>query len=688
MVVWYSEGSNYGDGDGSSIQGQRFASDGSYLGSQFQVNTYTTSWQGLSSDVSLDSDGDFVVVWQTDKSNYGDPAGSVQGQRFASNGSFLGSQFQVNTYTTGGQSYPMVNLDSDGDFVVTWHSYGDGSNSSVQGQRFASNGSFLGSQFQVNTYTFQDQYYADISVDNDGDFVVVWDSFRSDGDTSYNSIQGQHFGSDGSSIRSQFQVNSYTTLAQVNPAVSVNSEGDYVIVWKSWGSYGDDTSGSSIQFRQGSFKGTYDFQVNTCTTSNQKGSAVGVDSDGDFVVVWESNFSNYGDLSGYSIQGQRFDSNGNFQGSQFQVNTYTTNKQYAPSVSVDSDRDFVVVWESLGSSLGDANGLSIQGQRYNSSGSFLGSQFQVNTYTTDHQRNPTVSVGIVGNFVVVWESEGSNYGDTDAASIQGQRFAADGSFLGSQFQVNTYVSGYQSEPVVSVDSDGDFVVAWNSSASNYGDVSLASVQGQRFASNGSFRGSQFQVNTYTLYAQKSPDVSTESNGDFVVVWHSFGSNNDTDGFSIKGQRFASNGSFLGSEFQVNTYTTGHQFNPEVSVDSDGDFVVAWDSYGSNYGDVSSTSVQGQRFTSNGSFLDSQFQINTFMFNAQNAPDVGMDDDGDFAVIWQSAGSFYDDKNDMSIQCRLYKFPATAVPAISAPFIIILLILFGVLWSILPDHRNK
>src|SRR5262245_22387589 len=69
-------------------------------------------------------------------------------------------------------------------------------------------------------------------------------------------------------------------------------------------------------------------------------------------------------------------------------------------------------------------------------------------------------------------------------------------------------------------------------------------------------GSQFQVNTYTTSSQVVSQVAAESNGDFVVVWMSAGSSGtDTSGVSIHGQRYASNGSTLGAQFQVNTYTT-------------------------------------------------------------------------------------------------------------------------------------
>jgi hypothetical protein len=44
----------------------------------------------------------------------------------------------------------------------------------------------------------------------------------------------------------------------------------------------------------------------------------------------------------------------------------------------------------------------------------VGEEFQVNCYTTDFQRRPAVAADLQGNFVVVWQSDGS-YG-TDTAS--------------------------------------------------------------------------------------------------------------------------------------------------------------------------------------------------------------------------------------------------------------------------------
>jgi hypothetical protein len=110
----------------------------------------------------------------------------------------------------------------------------------------------------------------------------------------------------------------------------------------------------------------------------------------------------------------------------------------------------------------------------------VGSEFQVNTFTTSYQRYPSVSLDAEGNFVVVWTSHGSSGTDSDV-SVQGQLYAADGTPLGVEFQVNTFTTSSQVRPSVSVDADGDFVVVWQSLGSSGTDTDGPSVQGQRYA---------------------------------------------------------------------------------------------------------------------------------------------------------------------------------------------------------------
>jgi hypothetical protein len=202
----------------------------------------------------MDGDGDFVVVWQSYGSGGSDSDGSIQGQRYNSAGAPQGNEFQANNYTAGWQGNAAVALDNDGDFVVVWTSFGssggDTDSGSIQGQRYDSAGVPQGSQFQVNQYSSSFQSFPDVSLDSDGDFVVVWQSYGSRGDNDSTSVQRRAYNSTGVPQGSQFQVNSYTTSDQNDPAVAADSDGDFVVVWQSWGSSGSDTSGYSIQGRR------------------------------------------------------------------------------------------------------------------------------------------------------------------------------------------------------------------------------------------------------------------------------------------------------------------------------------------------------------------------------------------------------------------------------------------------------
>ncbi len=118
-------------------------------------------------------------------------------------------------------------------------------------------------------------------------------------------------------------------------------------------------------------------------------------------------------------------------GPEFQVNTYTSDDQIFPSIAVDADGDFVIAWESEGQ---DGDGYGIHAQRYAADGTPQGAEFQVNTYTTSVQRDPSIALDADGDFDIAWVSDGQ---DGDGYGVHAQRFAADGTPRGAEFQVNT-----------------------------------------------------------------------------------------------------------------------------------------------------------------------------------------------------------------------------------------------------------
>ncbi len=380
----------------------------------------------------------------------------------------LGAEFQVNSHTASVQYAPAIAAGGNGDFVVVWLSIApDGHSVGVLGQRYASNGSVLGTEFQVNTYTASAENDLAIAAGGNGDFVVVWNSYARDSYTF--SILGQRYANDGSALGTEFQVNTYTSHQSfaTSPAVAVGSNGDFVVAWNRFGE---------------------DYRT--------------------------------------SVLGQRYASSGSALGTEFQVNTCTTAPfQGDAAIATGGNGDFVVVWVGLGQ---DFPTSSVFGQRYASSGSALGTEFQVNTYT--RSTPPAIAAGGNGDFVVVWSGFGQ---DGHSLGVFGQRYASSGSALGTEFQVNTYTPSSQADPAIAVGSNGDFVVVWNSYTQ---DGDSDGVFGQRYASSGSALGTEFEVNTYTLYGQLSPAIAASGSGDFVVVWKSYGQ--DGDRFGVFGQRYA------------------------------------------------------------------------------------------------------------------------------------------------------
>jgi hypothetical protein len=383
----------------------------------------------------------------------------------------------------------------------------------------------------------------------------------------------------GNPLGPEFRVNTYTTNLQLEAHVGADASGNFVVVWTSYGQEAVSTDVFGQRYTAGGGAAGPEFRVNTYTASGQYAPSVSADTSGNFVVVWASY---YQDDSDFGIFGQRYAAKGAPLGPEFRVNTYTTNRQAVPDVAADASGNFVVVWTSVLQD--DPFFGGVFGQRYSASGVPLGSEFHVNTYTTNGQGGPHVAADPSGNFVVLWSSDTQ---DGSGPGVFGQRYAASGAPLGPEFRVNTYTTNGQGGPQVAADGSGNFVVVWTSKSQDGSDYG---VFGQRYAASGVPLGPEFRVNTYTTNVQWTPAISADTSGNFVVVWNSI--TQDGSSYGVFGQRFAANGAPLGPEFRVNTYTTNGQSAPDVGADASGNFVVLWTSDGQ---DGSSFGVFGQRY---------------------------------------------------------------------------------------------
>ena len=305
-------------------------------------------------------------------------------------------------------------------------------------------------------------------------------------------------------------------------------------------------------------------------------------------------------------------------GSDVLVHPFGGNYQILPSVTALADGGFIVAWARNNE---DGSSWGIFAQRYAADGTAVGGKFQVNTFTSGEQTNPTVEALADGGFVVVWQSAGQ---DGSAGGTYAQRYAADGTAAGSEFRVNTLVGGDQIFPSVTALADGGFVVTYQSTAV------LGKIYAQRYAADGSAVGGEFPVSTGNLDVAHYPAVAALADGGFVVTWQSHGQ--DGSSWGIYGQRYAADGTAVGGEFLANTYTINEQSYPTVVGLADGGFVVTWSS---RFQDGSSWGIYGQRYGADSTAVGGEFRVNTETVSEQSISAVMALADGGFVVTWNA-----------------------------------------------------
>jgi hypothetical protein len=308
-----------------------------------------------------------------------------------------------------------------------------------------------------------------VAMNDTGKFVVVWESSDQDGNFH---VYARPFDATGTALSNDQEVSStaislFTT--STHPTVAMDGSGNFVVAWVNYDEVNGDEDIYARRFAANGAPIGGDFKVNATLAGDQGLPALAMNTAGDYVISWQSPSQ---DGDGNGIYAQLYAAAGTVLKSEFKDNTTTVNEQTAPAVSMSTD-GFVVAWQSLGQD-GDGNG--IYGQRYDALGTPLGGEFRINTTTTSEQTAPAVAMNKDG-FIAAWESLGQ---DGDAKGILAQRFAAAGTALGTEFQVNTTTAKDQAVPAVAMNADNATVVAWQSFGQ---DKSWNGVFAQRYLGN-------------------------------------------------------------------------------------------------------------------------------------------------------------------------------------------------------------
>ncbi len=310
------------------------------------------------------------------------------------------------------------------------------------------------------------------------------------------------------------------------------------------------------------------------------------------------------------------------------ANTRTDYTQDNPDVKSDSLGNFVIVWQSYFYPQSTNQYNSIVFRKFDSTGTALTDELPVDLNANAKNQNfPKVALQPNGGFVITWGQQSMN--DTISFDVYARRFDANGNPLGASFKVNTSDTLNQAYPDIASDANGNFVIVWEQQI--YPD-STYDIYAQLYNADGTPIGSNFLVNTYTTSDQWKPAVSMNEVGDFAVGWAS--KEQDGSQWGIYIQRYNADGTTFGSERRVNTYTPQYQRDVDVALNNNNMLVVVWQSGpgpidGSDYG------VYAKMYNSSGDTLWDDILVNDYIPDDQRRPYVDLDDHNHFLVVWKS-----------------------------------------------------
>jgi hypothetical protein len=215
-----------------------------------------------------------------------------------------------------------------------------------------------------------------------------------------------------------------------------------------------------------------------------------------------------------------------------------------------------------------------------------------------------------GNFMIMYN------GSLDRWKVIGQLYDPEGNEIGDTMTIsrNTteMINMYWS--TLSADSNGVFGAFL---------PGLDSMIVEKIGSDGNFVGNSIVLKSSHGNFQNHTGIMTRT-GQLILVWVSY-----IDG-NIYGQLFTPDGAPLDTAFQVSQKEGDHFIqNIALSTDTIGNFAVVWST-----SKDSTTNIYSQMFTSEGMAVGSNTLITGGYYSNKGQMSVSMDQDGDFVVAWE------------------------------------------------------
>jgi hypothetical protein len=370
--------------------------------------------------VAIDRQGDALLAWVRETHDY-----PYQRQVEVRSWSHAGTWGPIVPLSPPGQAphAPKVALDDDGDAVVVWDAF-DGTDYRVYARRVSSTGT-LGT-LQVLSGTGVQIHGTEVAVDSDGDAVVTWAEWQSDGSV----IPKMRRFTRGGSLPAEAVLSSSPARAEA-PAVAFDREGDAVLAW---------ANDYVVQARALTASGTLGeletVSADLSPIDRHFTARVTVDRDGDALVTWR----HWTDADQSTQVWGRWVARDGTVGAVRQLTPSSHPDVQNYSVAGDLDGDVLLTWDRFPS--GEMYARQV------TSAATLPQPVLLTSYGRLH----TVRVDDDGDGVVVWQGEGI---DGSVGSVRARRVTRTGAFGAPQVVAPTGVF-----PTLAVGPTGGAMILW------------------------------------------------------------------------------------------------------------------------------------------------------------------------------------------------------------------------------------
>jgi Bacterial Ig domain/RTX calcium-binding nonapeptide repeat (4 copies)/FG-GAP-like repeat len=383
-----------------------------------------------------------------------------------------------------------------------------------------------------------------------------------------------------------------------------------------------------------------EFLVNTVTADSQAGGQTVQLAGGRFMVVWTGSFIN--DPNAYpsntnfanaDVRAQIFNADGSKFGGEFVVNTTTAGVQLFPTATHLSDGHVLVTWtDGIGPLFGGVTEpqASIRGREYDANGVAVSSEFVIANAVTNGLEYGVAATND-GGFVVTYQTGGASAANPPG-NLVGQIFTTANVATGTQFIIDN-TNPFITKPFVTVESDGDIIVAWQDQ-SGYLIARLSSI-------------GVFQSSSQLPFGYDVRNILTLATGGYAVVGvHSTDVRAPTDIFAI----FNSADGTLSRQVTLASLPANAQTNVTASPTSNGGIVASWLL---EDGNDTIFNIAAQAFTPIGDPIGTPFAVNTTMTGNQNNPSIAQLTNGDFVIVFNDNSGTGGDTSGYAIRAQIF-----------------------------------